>query len=111
MKRILLAAAVATLLSSCASALHHEHDHDSHRYRACVERVVGGRILHDPGWVVEEHLDAMSGNRIYQFLSTYWNRIIEVTRVNRFCSMLSGGFDASSRHPTFATPLPMPRRP
>lgn len=94
MKRFVFFLALAALLGGCAST--GSHDHGKHGYQACVERVVGGRVLHDPGWVVEEEMDAGTGNRVYHFLSTYWNRIIDVTRVNRFCSMLNRGFDASS---------------
>ncbi|MGH9456203.1 MAG: hypothetical protein ACRD2J_01010 [Thermoanaerobaculia bacterium] len=98
MKRLLLAAVACVIVSGCATAAH-EHDHGTHRYKACNERIVGGRVLHDPGWVVEEHLDAGTGHRIYHFLSSYWNRIIEVTRVNRFCSLASSSFDAGAREP------------
>src|SRR5688572_15759620 len=100
MKRILLIAAVMAVSAACATSSHQGHDHSSPRYRACVERIVGGRVLHDPGWVVEEEMDAATGNRVYRFLSTYWNRVIDVTRVNRFCSMLSSLMDPASPQPS-----------
>lgn len=106
MKRFVFVVALAALVSGCASTA--SHDHGKHGYKACVERMVGGRILHDPGWVVEEEVNAATGYRVYHFLSTYWNRVIDVTRVNRFCTMLNRGLDASmsaqERGPAFGPP-------
>lgn len=88
MKSVLLAVIVSLTLVSCASTQSTSADGKPfHRYPACVERVVGGRVLHDPGWVVEEH-DGEPGGHFFEFMSTYWGRIIEVTRVNRFCSAI-----------------------
>ena len=108
MKRTLLVLALAALVSGCAST--GSHDHGKHGYKACVERMVAGRVLHDPGWVVEEETDAATGNRIYHFLSTYWNRIIDVTAVNRFCSMLSSGLERSMSADVQGPTLTVPRR-
>ena len=112
MRSVLLAVVVSLTLVSCAST-HSSSANDKtfHRYPACVERVVGGRVLHDPGWVVEER-DAEPGGHFFEFLSTYWGRIIEVTRVNRFCSAIRnrmGGISVDEPgfvSPTEATPFP-----
>lgn len=99
MKATVLTLAMILTLASCASSHHAAHNEgDFHRYPACLEKHVGGRLLHDPGWVVGES-DATSGDHIFAFLSTYWGRIIEVTRVNRFCSILRSRLDASADRP------------
>lgn len=108
MKRFLFVVALAALVSGCAST--GSHDHSRHGYHACVERMVGGRILHDPGRVVGEEMDAATGNRVYHFLSTYWNRVIDVTRVNRFCAMLNRGLDPSMSAQAHAPVFGLPNR-
>lgn len=88
MKRVILAVVILLTISSCATM---ETDHGFHRYAACSERMVSGRLLHDPGWVVGE----ANGAGELQFLSTYWGKTIQVSRVNRFCNALRSGMDAS----------------
>lgn len=104
MRRGLLVMVMALTLCSCATtqnATSGAGEPAFHRYAACVERNVGGRILHDPGWVVGVR-ESEGGNRFFSFMSTYWGRIIEVARVNRFCgalhSQLDGAIELSHRH-------------
>jgi hypothetical protein len=95
MKPTVLTIAIVLTLASCASTNNPASEAEHfHRYPACVERHVGGRLLHDPGWVVAEH-DGEGSHR-FEFLSTYWGRIIEVSRVNRFCSALRTRLDPSA---------------
>lgn len=99
MRKGLLLIVMALTLSSCATTQHVSSSGGGepkfHRFAACVERNVGGRILHDPGWVVGVR-ESDGGNRFFSFMSTYWGRIIEVARVNRFCSALHGQFDGAA---------------
>lgn len=88
MKRVILAVLIVLLTSACATT---NSTDGFHRYAACSERMMNGRILHDPGWVVSE----MDGTGSVEFLSTYWGKTIQVTRVNRFCNALRSGIDAS----------------
>lgn len=99
MKATVFILAIVLTLSSCASS--HQaaaNEGDFPRYAACLEKHIGGRLLHDPGWVVGES-EAPGGDHIFAFLSTYWGRIIEVTRVNRFCSSLRNPNGAEADRP------------
>lgn len=98
MRKGLLLIVMALTLCSCATTQHVSSgggEPKFHRFAACVERNVGGRVLHDLGWVVGVR-ESEGGNRFFSFMSTYWGRIIEVARVNRFCSALHSQFDGTA---------------
>lgn len=76
--RRLLAALVAVFLCSCASTVT--------TYRACVEEIEGGRVLHDPGTVLGE-VDDDTGHWLV-FQGAFWPHPINVKKVNRFCKIL-----------------------
>jgi len=87
MKRLLLGGLAAALCLSCASA---PESADSFRsYPACVDQMTGGRVLSDVGVVVGEK-DGPRG-KLYLFNSHYWGEVIEVPKVNRFCSAARAG--------------------